>query len=83
MGGFIKTKPSTISIQMGFEQKVKGLQIKYDIFVNTQRLTERPFGYKMYVSMHERRNTMDSGSIPGRSTQFKKPFPGVCLLLAG
>ena len=76
-------KPSGIRIQGLFEQAVKGMQIKCDIFVNTERLTDWPFWYRMNVTMHERRNTMDSGSIPGRSTQFKKPFPGVLPRLAG
>jgi hypothetical protein len=78
-----KDHPYAISIQGCFEQVVKGLQIKCDIFVNTERLTDWPFGYRMNVTMHERRNTMDSGSIPGRSTQLKKPFPGVFPRLAG
>ena len=78
-----KDHPYAISIQASFEQVVKGLQIKCDIFVNTERLTDWPFGYRMNVTMHERRNTMDSGSIPGRSTQLKKPFPGVLPRLAG
>ena len=72
-----------MNVKARFEQGVKTLQTKCDIFVNADRLTEGAFGYKIDVTMCERRNTMDSGSIPGRSTQFNKPFPGVFRSLAG
>lgn len=80
-----------VSLQAGFEQVVTALRTKCNYFVNIERLTEKRFGYKMYITiadlsvgcLQERKNTMDSGSIPGRSTQFKKPFPGVCFQIAG